>query len=103
MPVQQICAKCRKERLLYIDKKTEVVFCSECETEFPASYYLKTQLKTLQQYKPKVQVPFQIKCNSCNKEGTPVLDKDKLICFNCRKQLQHLTEHFKLAVKNFLK
>lgn len=103
MPVEQLCPNCKRQKIVYIDKKNDKVSCSECEAELPATHYLKVQLKTLQQYKPKVQVPFQVKCENCKKEGTPKLKNDNLLCFNCLKPLAHITEHFKLAIKNFLK
>lgn len=73
--------ECRKQMEPYIDPKTDKVYCSSCDMEISnITYFAKQQMKSLKQYKPKNTTSFAVKCNKCNKEDRPMVQKDKLFC-----------------------
>lgn len=115
MPVVMICnqkyidAKTKKEKQCgemepYMDPKTGKVFCSKCDTECEnVSHFQKTTLKTLKQFREKVMVPFGVKCQSCGKEAQPKVVNDDIVCPQCSKPHTHLSEPFKIMLKDKLR
>ena len=95
------CPKCRKEMEPYIDK-TDKVYCELCEKDIEASHFLKMQLKTLKQYRKKVQESFSVKCTSCEKEGRPLLINDAVCCKFCKKAHTNLSHVFISMLKTKL-
>jgi Zn finger protein HypA/HybF involved in hydrogenase expression len=88
----------------YIDPKTDKVYCSVCNNELTnVSYFQKTTLKTLKQYKQKSTATFSVTCKSCGHEAQPILENGKVICPQCKKEHSHLTEQFKFMLKKCLK
>lgn len=94
---------CGKQMEPYIDPKTEKVFCSICNKEIiNITYFAKAQLKSLKQFKPKVQTSFSVKCDKCGQEGRPKLIKDELFCCMCNVILSNLSLPFKNMLKEQL-
>ena len=88
----------------YIDPKTEKVYCSMCNAEVPnVTHFAKTTLKTLKQYRQKSTATFKVTCKNCNYEDQPSLVNNIIICPKCKKEHSHLTEPFKLMLKQCLK
>jgi len=88
----------------YMDPKTDKVYCPLCDNEIlNVSHFMKITMKTLKQFRQKVQVAFGVKCQNCNKESQPILINDKIICPHCKKEHNHLSEPFKIMLKDKLK
>ena len=88
----------------FLDPKTDKAYCPNCNSEIPnVSFFIKTTLKTLKQYKPKVAVPFAVKCESCGKEAQPKIVNGNLLCPNCNNEHEHLSESHKIMLKLMLK
>lgn len=95
---------CHKHMEPYIDPKTDKIYCSECDQEITnLTHFTKVQMKTMKQYKKKVQVSFSVKCAKCNKEARPSIKIGKIICPGCNVEHSHLTETFKLMLLDALK
>lgn len=108
MPFNMNCTNkgCHKQMIPYIDPKTNKVYCSECEQEMEnVSHFVKTQMKTLKQYKEKNTVSFSVKCNKCGKEARPKLIKNNtdVACPYCNGPLDHLSVAFRNMLKEKLK
>jgi len=106
MPFSMNCTSkgCGKVQEPYIDPKNDKVYCSLCDNEMiNISFFTKTQMKTLKQFKQKNQVSFSVKCRLCHKEGRPKIIKENVICFSCLKPLEHLSMSFKNMLKEQLK
>ena len=96
MPFSMICSECKKMQNPYLDKKTEKVYCEECEKEISnINHFAKIQLKTLKQYKVKSQKSFSVKCNKCNKEDRPTVKDKELYCSSCQEPMDHISPYFK--------
>lgn len=105
MPVQLQCPHkgCMKVQEAWLDPKTDKVYCALCEKEIPnVNHFMKVQLKTLRQFRPKNTAPFATKCGNCSKESTPVLDNNDVVCSSCLKPLNHLSPIFKNMLKDQL-
>lgn len=106
MPFSLPCTNkgCSKLQEPYIDPKTDKVFCSLCEREIiNVTHFAKVQMKTLKQYKPKNTTSFSIKCQKCGKDDRPKLIGEDIVCASCKKPLDHLSEPFKIMLKEKLK
>lgn len=89
-------------QITYIDPKTDKVYCSKCDQEIlNVTYFAKTQMKTLKQYREKKGKSFSVKCNHCQLEDRPVPKNDTYICNGCKKEL-NLSHTFKLTLKSLL-
>jgi Zn finger protein HypA/HybF involved in hydrogenase expression len=87
-----------------MDPKTEKVFCSKCNKEIPnMNHFQKMTMKTLRQFRQKEQIPFGVKCQNCGKEAQPKVVKDDIVCPACAKPHTHLSEPFKIMLKDKLK
>jgi len=95
---------CGKLQEPYLDPKTDKVFCSLCDGEISnITHFAKMQMKTLKQYKQKKTVSFAVKCPKCGKEDRPKVIANDIICANCNKPMDHLSEPFKIMLKEKLK
>lgn len=95
---------CGKLQEPYIDPKTDKVYCSLCDLEISnITHFAKIQMKTLKQYKAKKTISFAIKCPSCNKEDRPKVVGQDIVCVNCKKPMTHLSEPFKIMLREKLK
>ena len=114
MPISAICnntyiddkKKVRKCGQIepYMDPKTEKVYCPLCNNEIDGiTYFMKTTMKSLKQFRQKQTVPFGVKCQNCNKEAQPKVVGDDIVCPSCGKKHEHLSEPFKLMLKDKLK
>lgn len=101
-----VCANrsCGKLMQPYIDPTNDKVYCSVCDGELQVTQFVKHQLKMSKKYKPKKTVTFAVKCKNCGKEDQPVLSNDKdIICPYCKKLHNHLSEPFKIMLRDKLK
>jgi Zn finger protein HypA/HybF involved in hydrogenase expression len=88
----------------YLDPKTNKVFCSKCDQEMAnVTHFMKTTLKTLKQYRTKQPVPFGVKCQNCGRDAQPKVVKDDIVCPTCNKPHTHLSEPFKIMLRDKLK
>lgn len=88
----------------YMDPKTEKVYCSKCNNEMTnVTHFMKTTMKTLKQFRQKQAVPFGVKCKNCGKEAQPKIVADDIVCPGCNKPHTHLSEPFKMMLKDKLK
>lgn len=88
----------------YLDLKEDKVYCSLCDKELTnVTYFVKVQMKSLKQFKPKVNKPFSVKCTKCGKEDRPKLINNDIICVGCNKPHDHLSEPFKIMLREKLK
>jgi Zn finger protein HypA/HybF involved in hydrogenase expression len=89
---------------VYMDKNTEKVYCPLCHNEMPnINHFTKITLKNLKQYAPKSTATFMVKCQKCSVEAQPVSCNGEIVCAACKRPHQHLTEPFKLMLKDQLK
>lgn len=102
MPYKTFCLKCKAESEPFLDKDTDKVFCSKCEEEFAASHFVKIQLKTLKQFKPKNTKSFTVICSNCKAKDRPNLISGKLFCPKCKKEYNNLSEPYKYMLLQFL-
>lgn len=96
---------CRKEQLPLLNTATNEVVCSECGKPINSiTSFAKSQLKSLGQVtsKRKTQETYSVKCGSCQKEGRPVLQNDKLICVQCSGEITTLSKPFEIILKKAL-
>lgn len=95
---------CGKQMEPYIDPKDDKVYCSECDKEIPnITHFAKMQMKSLKQYKQKKAVSFSVKCQSCGKDERPKLVNKDIVCPGCNKPHSHLSEPFKIMLREKLK
>lgn len=88
----------------YMDQKTEKVYCSLCNNELTTvTHFMKATMKTLKQFRQKLQIPFAVKCQNCGKEAQPKIVKEDVVCPGCSKPHTHLSEPFKIMLKEKLK
>jgi uncharacterized Zn finger protein (UPF0148 family) len=89
----------------YLDPKTDKVYCPSCDQELTnISHFTKNTLRQLKQYRVKSMTPFSVKCSSCSKEDRPkLLSNGDIICPNCNKPHDHLSEAFKTMLRDQLK
>lgn len=94
---------CHKQMAPYIDPKTDIVYCSDCDKEIPnLTHFAKMQMKSSKQYKPKSTTSFSIKCKFCSKEARPLLNNKDILCPTCKKP-HDLSEPFKIMLREKLK
>ncbi len=87
----------------YIEPKTEKVFCPLCNNEMTVTHFTKVTLKNLKQFKAKSTETFSVKCQKCGKEAQPKLANNTIVCPDCNKEHSHLSEPFKIMLKEKLK
>jgi Zn finger protein HypA/HybF involved in hydrogenase expression len=95
---------CGKIQEPYIDPKDDKVYCSHCDGELTnITHFVKVQMKSMKQYKPKSAKPFAVKCEVCGKEEQPVVLKDNVVCGACHGPLKALSPIFKNMLKEKLR
>lgn len=88
----------------YMDPKTEQIFCSNCNQEITSiTHFMKSTMKTLKQFRQKPTISFGVKCQKCGKEDRPKIVGDDVLCPFCNKSHEHLSEPFKIMLKEKLK
>lgn len=88
----------------YMDPKSEIIYCSKCNREISnVSHFQKTTMKTLKQFRQKLAVAFGVKCQNCGKEAQPKVINDDIVCPQCSKSHEHLSEPFKIMLKDKLR
>jgi len=87
----------------FMDPKTEKVFCPNCDSELTVNHFTKVTLKNLKQFRQKTAIPFAVKCKNCNKESQPKVVGKDIICPSCNKKHEHLSEPFKIMLRDKLK
>lgn len=106
MPFMTYCTNkgCGKQMEPYLDPKDDKVYCAECDRELPTiTHFAKIQMKSFKQFKQKKSMSFAVKCKNCGKEDRPKLVKDDIVCAACNKPHTHLSEPFKIMLKEKLK
>ncbi len=94
--------KCRREMEPVIDKKTHIVYCTECgkplKNQDALSIFAKNQMLAMGQVRreEKKKQAFAVKCVPCDIEQQPILGKDgkKLLCPRCKQELTNLSPPF---------
>lgn len=95
---------CGKQMEPYLDPKDDKVYCAKCDKELNnVTHFAKVQMKTLRQFKEKKTVSFAVKCPKCGKEERPKLSGEDILCRSCLKPLDHLSEPFKIMLRDKLK
>ena len=95
---------CGKIQEPYLDTKDDKVYCSICDREIAnITHFVKVQMKSLKQFKQKNTKPFAVKCPKCGKEDRPKLVNEDVVCIGCNKPLDHLSEPFKIMLRDKLK
>ena len=88
----------------FLDPNTNKVHCSECDGEINnVTVFTKNQMKANKQFRKKVTVAFGVKCNLCGKDDLPMLVGKDIVCSLCKKPLTHLSESFKIILRDKLK
>ncbi len=106
MPFSMPCTNkgCGKIQEPYLDPKDDKVYCSLCDRELPnITHFVKIQMKSLKQFRQKVPKPFATKCQKCNREDQPLVVGDDIVCPACRNPHEHLSEPFKIMLRDKLK
>lgn len=94
---------CGKYQTPFIDKKTDKVYCSECEQEITnLTSFAKAQMKAIKQFREEKPAAFSVKCSHCSLTNQPDQQKDKFFCPSCKKELK-LSEAFRLMLIEKLK
>mgnify|MGYP001769837319 CR=1 FL=1 len=95
---------CGKVQEPYIDPKDDKVYCSLCNKEITnITFFAKSQMKSLKQYKPKTATSFAVKCDKCGKEARPKLVNNEVVCSGCNKPLDKLSVPFRNMLKEKLR
>jgi len=95
---------CYQQMEPFLDPNTNKVYCSICEAELTnVTNFTKQQLKSNKQFRKKATVAFGVKCNSCGKEDRPIIISNDIVCASCKKPLTHLSEPFKIILRDRLK
>jgi predicted Zn-ribbon and HTH transcriptional regulator len=106
MPFLMLCPNkgCGANIEPYLDPSDNKVYCSSCDKEIPnVTHFVKTQMKSLKQFKPKKTVSFGVKCQKCFKEDRPKIINKDIACPHCKSIHSHLSEPFKIMLKDKLK
>lgn len=95
---------CGKQMEPYLNKADDKVYCSDCDQEITnATHFVKVQMKAMKQYKEKKSISFAVKCQKCGKEDRPKVVGEDIVCPSCRKPHEHLSEPFKIMLREKLK
>jgi len=107
---------CRKQMEPVLDKDSNEIICTECNQPINSTTdFMKRQMVSLGQVKraDKPRQAWSVKCQACNREGSPELnsadEKDannrvvvKLMCGHCKTELTELNKPFAEQVKQNL-
>jgi len=95
---------CGKIMSPYIDTNDDKVYCSLCDKEIiNITPFIKNQMKMNKQFRQKQTKPFSVKCQNCKKEDRPKISGKDVVCAHCNKPLTHLSEPFKIMLREKLK
>jgi hypothetical protein len=106
MPFSTFCTNkgCGQIQEPYLDPQDNKVYCSACDKEITnITPFVKTQMKSMKQFKQKQPKPFAVKCAKCGREERPKLVADDVVCGACGKSLDNLSPIFKNMLKDKLK
>jgi len=106
MPFSTFCTNkgCGKIQEPYLDPQDNKVYCSACDGEITnITPFVKTQMKSMKQFKQKKSKPFVFKCAKCGKEERPKIVNDDIVCGACAKPMDNLSPIFKNMLKDKLK
>jgi ribosomal protein L34E len=109
MPLSMNCSNigCGSLMQPYLDTGDDKVYCSACNNEMQGiTHFVKVQLKAMKQIKqnrPKQPKPFAVKCPKCGNEDRPKLVGSEVFCVSCNKPLDHLSESFKIMLRDKLR
>ncbi len=106
MPFSTFCTykECGKQMEPFLDPKTNKAYCALCEKELTSlTHFAKVQMKALKQFREKKKIPFGVKCKNCEKEDQPLVVKNDIVCPGCKKPHTHLSEPFKIMLREQLK
>src|SRR5271166_2252043 len=106
MPFSMNCTSkgCYKVMEPYIDPKDDKVYCSLCDKEIcNVTHFTKVQMKSIKQFRQKKVISFAVKCQKCGKEDRPKLIGKDIVCRACNKPLEHLSEPFKVMLRDKLR
>lgn len=94
---------CQKLQEPYIDPATNQVYCSLCDGELTTTQFVKHQMKMNKQFRKSEPKSFSLKCPLCNKNDRPILSGQDILCSGCKKPMSHLTEPYKIMLREQLK
>lgn len=106
MPFSLSCTNkgCGQVQEPYLDLADDKVYCSLCNKEIGnITYFTKVQMKSMKQFKQKNTTSFSVKCVKCNRDGRPKLLNKEVVCGNCNKPLDNLSDTFKNMLKDKLR
>ena len=96
---------CHKEMRPVVDPKTLECFCTECGKplkEETVSIFMRRQMAANGQTQKanKKKLAWSVRCDKCNKEGPPELDKEgaNLICSYCKEPLENISKPFAQSI-----
>ena len=80
---------CFKKQNSLLNPETNEVICGECGMPISGiSDFTKRQMKSMGEIiKENKKEKFSVRCNSCNKSGTPEQSDNKYVCKFCKKDL----------------
>jgi len=96
---------CYKEMEPVLDKETNDVYCIECNSVINnITEFAKTQMKSIGQIKKNTTTKkaFSVQCSNCKKEGTPILNDNKLLCMFCNVECKNISKPFASSLKEML-
>lgn len=96
---------CMKPQAARLEVSSDEVLCAECGNVIKnITSFTKRQLKSLGQTtkRAKTTQTYSVKCSSCEASGVPKIEKDKITCAACKKELTNLSDHFKILLKTVL-
>lgn len=88
---------CKKTTEVVLDKNTNRVHCSDCDSEIQnVTLFVKSTLNNMKKYRipKKSYSSYALECKNCHKKMTPILIKEELHCPECR-YTHDVTSHFK--------
>lgn len=106
MPFSMYCTNkgCGEQMEPYLDLSDDKVYCSNCDREIVnVTHFVKVQMKTLKQFRQKKSIAFGVKCKKCSRESVPKILNDKIVCSFCDTEHTHLSEPFKILLKDKIK
>lgn len=89
------CNSCNKQNEPYLDKDTDIVYCSECDKEMVVNPFTKNQMRSMKQYRTSAPSAATISCAKCKKTTKAVVLNKDLCCGACKQPHEHLTRQFK--------
>jgi len=63
------------------------------------TYFLKVQLKTLNQTRKPAKPAYSVRCDKCKQETLPKLDNNTLLCPCCNNKHTNISKPFEILIK----